>query len=150
MNLPDYIPNNDLQQRALLFPRNYQSKYLLMELTITEIQGTSFAVLEANTIKITTAQDALDLIGNSGYLGADKVVIQKEHLHPSFFDLKTGLAGEVLQKFSNYRMQLAIVGDFSDFTSKSLRDFIYESNKQGRINFVESFEEAQEKLVKCV
>jgi len=62
--------------------------------------------------------------------------------------LKTGLAGEILQKFSNYYVELAIVGDFSKYSSKNLQDFIYESNKVGRINFVSSVEEAKEALLK--
>ncbi|WP_083996437.1 DUF4180 domain-containing protein [Desulfosporosinus acididurans] len=45
-----------------------------------------------------------------------------------FFDLKTKLAGEILQKFVNYHVRIAIVGDFSGYKSKSLKDFIYESN----------------------
>jgi len=119
-----------------------------MQLTITEIQGTSFAVLTSEGVAISTGQDALDLIGNSGYLGAERVVLQKAHLHPSFFDLKSGLAGEVLQKFSNYRMQLAIVGDFSHYTSQSLQDFIQESNRQGRVHFVGTLDEALAKLTR--
>ncbi len=43
-------------------------------------------------------------------------------------------------------MKLAIVGDFSDLSSKSLRDFIYESNKQGRVNFAASVEDALKAL----
>ena len=52
------------------------------------------------------------------------------------------ISNEILQKFSTYNMQLAIVGDFENLQSKSLRDFIYESNKTGRILFVKTFEEA--------
>ncbi|WQD36273.1 DUF4180 domain-containing protein [Sphingobacterium spiritivorum] len=59
-----------------------------------------------------------------------------------FFDLRTGIADEILQKFSNYRVQLAIVGEYSKYNSKSLTDFIYESNKGRHINFVNSMEEA--------
>jgi len=58
------------------------------------------------------------------------------------------LAGEILQKFSNYRVRLAIVGDFSTFTSKSIKDFIYESNKGRHINFVSSLDEAIKVLSK--
>jgi len=67
-------------------------------------------------------------------------------LHRDFFDLKTGLAGEILQKFSNYRVKLAIVGDFEEVKSKSLRDFIRESNRGRTVNFVNSVEEAVERL----
>ena len=117
-----------------------------MEIKIIENGRSVLALLESDKIEINGAQDALDLIGNSSYRGASGVIIKKENLSPDFFDLKNGIAGEILQKFSNYRMQLAIVGDFSEYASKSLRDFIYESNKSGRINFVGSFEEAKEKL----
>jgi hypothetical protein len=54
----------------------------------------------------------------------------------------------VLQKFSTYRIRLAIVGDFSSYESKSIKDFIFESNKMGHINFVASKEEALEKLLR--
>ena len=56
------------------------------------------------------------------------------------------MAGEILQKFSNYRMRLVIVGDFSALESKSLRDFIYESNKGKLVGFVSTAEEALHKL----
>ena len=91
---------------------------------------------------INEVQDAIDLMANCSYQGAVGVIVDEKHLAPEFFDLKTQLAGEILQKFSNYNFKLAIVGDFSKFTSKSLRDFIYESNKLRRINFVESENEA--------
>ena len=73
---------------------------------------------------------------------------QTRDLAPAFFDLKTGLAGDVLQKFSNYRMRLAIVGDFSRFSSKSLGDFISESNQVRRITFVPTINEALVQLGK--
>lgn len=52
------------------------------------------------------------------------------------------MAGEILQKFSTYNHKLAIVGDFSGIESKSLRDFIRESNRTGRILFVDNREDA--------
>jgi hypothetical protein len=39
-------------------------------------------------------------------------------------------------------MRIAIVGDFGSIKSKSLNDFIYESNKMKRIIFVKTAEEA--------
>jgi hypothetical protein len=41
---------------------------------------------------------------------------------------------------------LAIIGDYSKYTSKNLQDFIRESNKGNRIFFVNDFEEALKKL----
>jgi hypothetical protein len=37
------------------------------------------------------------------------LVIDEKDLSPDFFDLKTGLAGQVLQKFVNYRTKLAVI-----------------------------------------
>lgn len=119
-----------------------------MEINITEINGVPIAEITAGNIIISNAQDALDIMANCGYQGADGIIINEANLTRDFFDLKTGLAGEILQKFSNYRMKLAVTGDFSKFESKSLRDFIYESNKAGRISFVSSTEEAKEILSK--
>ena len=97
---------------------------------------------------IATPEDMLDLIAEAGYQNSIAVIMHRETLHSNFFDLKTRLAGEILQKFSNYRMKLAIVGDFSDLDSKSLSDFIRESNRTGIINFVNSVDEALAKLNK--
>lgn len=117
-----------------------------MNIEITNYQGVFMAELIANEVVINDVQDALDIMANAAYSGAEKLILHKKNITKEFFDLKTGLAGEILQKFSNYNMPLAIVGDFSEYTSKSLRDFIYESNKTGRVNFVDSLEEAKEKL----
>lgn len=119
---------------------------IIMEFTIHELNTIRIAELTGNSLVIQTAQDGLDLLGNAYYQGMDKVIIHTHQLTPDFFDLKTGLAGEILQKFSNYRIQLAIVGDFSGYTGNSITSFIYESNKRGQINFVVSVADA----LKCL
>ncbi|QNF33876.1 DUF4180 domain-containing protein [Adhaeribacter swui] len=117
-----------------------------MEINLIQAQGVNMAEVTGNGVEIKNNQDALDLMANCGYQGADGIILRAENITPDFFDLKTGIAGEILQKFSTYNMRLAIVGDFSKFSSKSLKDFMYESNKIGRINFVGSLEEAKAKL----
>lgn len=96
---------------------------------------------------INSAQSALDLIATARYeYGEVKLVIRKEDVLEDFFDLKTRIAGEILQKFVNYNMAVAVVGDFSGYSSKSLKDFIYESNKGRSVFFVESTELAVQML----
>jgi hypothetical protein len=70
------------------------------------------------------------------------IILKKENMGDKFFDLSTGIAGEILQKFSNYRKRLAIIGSYEDIKSKSLKDFIYESNKTKQVIFVKTKEEA--------
>ena len=95
---------------------------------------------------INSTEDILDTMADAGYNGCTGLIIYTDTLNRDFFDLKTKIAGDILQKFSNYRMKLAIIGDFSDIKSKSLRDFIRESNTFGVINFVASLDEALARL----
>jgi hypothetical protein len=117
-----------------------------MQIHISTINNTQIAIFESEDIIIRTVQDALDLMANCQYNGSNKLIIYEKNIATEFFDLKTRLAGDILQKFSNYRVQLAIIGDFSKYSSKSLHDFIFESNKHKHISFVETIEEAREIL----
>lgn len=117
-----------------------------MHLTFLQTPTQKITVVQSQDIVFHTAEDAAELLMNCLYQDSDSIIVYKYNLPPAFFDLKTKLAGDILQKFSTYNGRLAIIGDFSKYESKSLQDFIYESNKQGRINFVASLEEAQAAL----
>lgn len=105
------------------------------------------AVINNETPLITDAQSALDLISSVGYEhNVTKIAINKAAISEDFFRLSTGLAGEVAQKFVNYGYRLAIIGDFSRYTSKPLRDYIYECNNGKHLNFVADENEAVRKL----
>jgi len=119
-----------------------------MNIKTHHIADTKIAEIISDQLFISSSQDMLDMLGNLYYHEFDKIIIHEENITPDFFDLKTGLAGEALQKFSNYRIRLAIIGDFAKYTSKSLNDFIFESNKNRHINFVNSLEEALHRLSK--
>ncbi|MBM7037154.1 DUF4180 domain-containing protein [Vibrio ulleungensis] len=120
-----------------------------MEIKLINIDGVTICEVSANGTVVNNLNDALDLIGNVSYQGSRKLVVRTEHLAIEFFDLKTKLAGEILQKFSNYDMQLAIVGENSHFNSTALKSFIVECNRGNRILFEESREVALEALAKC-
>ena len=108
-----------------------------MEIKAHHLKNTKIAEVISAEMLIKSAEDGLDLLGNIYYQGFDKVIIYERNVTPEFFDLKNKLAGEILQKFSNYRVRLAIIGDFDKF----------ESNKTKHINFVGNLAEALEKLV---
>jgi hypothetical protein len=109
-----------------------------MQITTHTKNELQIAELVSDGILIETPEDGSQLIADLYYQGFDLIIIQAAQLSPSFFDLKTGLAGEVLQKVSNWRIRLAIVGDFSGISSNSIRDFIFESNKGRLVNFLDS------------
>jgi hypothetical protein len=119
----------------------------MMKLTMFEQNGKAIVRVVHEEILITDVQSALDLMATVRYeTGADRMILDKAAICGEFFDLKTKLAGEILQKFTNYHVKLAIVGDFSVYTSKSLRDFIYESNHGKDVFFLSTEEEAVAKL----
>ena len=108
---------------------------------------TDIAVVSGDEIVVTDTQSALDMAMTVKYeTGATKIVIDKNMICEDFFILSTGIAGEILQKFMNYHVKMAIYGDFSHYTSKPLKDFIYESNHGKDFFFVSSKEEAIKKL----
>lgn len=104
------------------------------------------AEIISEDILINHQEDGLQLLADLYYQDFDKIIIQEKNITPEFFDLKTGIAGEILQKFSNYRVQLVIIGEFSNYLGQSIRDFIYESNKGRQVNFLPSLEQAIDKL----
>ncbi|MCQ9633872.1 DUF4180 domain-containing protein [Chryseobacterium sp. WG23] len=110
------------------------------------VNNIKIAEIISDDMLIQSAEDGLDLMGNIYYQGFDKVILYEKNITPDFFDLKTKMAGEILQKFSNYRIGLAIIGDFNQYQSQSMKDFIFESNKTKHINFVVMLEEALENL----
>ncbi len=118
-----------------------------MHIQTMEIGGAVIAIVESGEKLITDVQSALDLIATVQYeSGSKRIVLDKSAVADEFFILSSGLAGEVLQKFINYRTKLAVVGDFSQYTSKPLHDFIYESNNGRDVFFVGTREDAMEKL----
>ncbi len=117
-----------------------------MNYTLT-VKNNLIVYIKSEDILITGAQSALDLMMTVKYdTGCSRLVLDKSAISEDFFRLSSGMAGEVLQKFINYHMKLAVLGDYSRYTSKPLQDFIYESNRGRDIFFVENLEQAIEKL----
>ncbi len=120
-----------------------------MDLTKIEKNGIACAVVNSNEIVITDAQSALDVLMSAKYdIGTKNIVVDKKLITEDFFILSKGLAGEILQKYVNYGGRIAIYGDYSHYTSKPLKDFIYESNKGKDVFFVATRDEAVEMLTR--
>ena len=105
------------------------------------------AIIHTDDVVITDVQSALDLMATVRYeTDCDRIAIPKSAVKEDFFVLSTSIAGEILQKFVTYQVKLAIIGDYTKYTSKPLRDFIYESNNGTHIFFVATEDEAIKKL----
>jgi hypothetical protein len=116
---------------------------------VSEISGTRVLEVPADGAPLGSDQDARDLIGEAwGHGEIALIAVPAARLHPDFLKLRTGMAGEFLQKMQNYGLRFAVVGDISSAvaTSQPLRDFVYESNKVGRMLFVADANELAERL----
>jgi hypothetical protein len=104
--------------------------------------------IAADQPTVVAEQNALDLLGESWQSQAEVLVVPASRLDGRFFDLTTGLAGAVLQKFVNYRMQVAIVGDIAEYlaTSNALRAFVIESNRGQQVWFLDDLDQLANRL----
>jgi hypothetical protein len=118
-----------------------------MKLIFHENQNIKITEVQSNDIVIDTTQDMLDLMVDIDYQGARRIILYEKNIRPDFFQLNTGLAGEILQKVVNYNMKLAIVGNFEEIVNQSLRSFIYESNRGHHIFFLQDIETAKRQLL---
>ncbi|MFI0740730.1 DUF4180 domain-containing protein [Streptomyces sp. NPDC021100] len=116
--------------------------------TLRTIHGVPVWMCAADGAAIRGEADVLDLIGDAGYHGARWVALPAERLDEAFFRLRTRFAGDVVQKFANYRLGLAVVGDISRHTAESsaLRDFVRECDRGRQTWFPADLGELEERL----
>jgi hypothetical protein len=114
---------------------------------VTERRGVPVLVVGDDGPPIAGTQDALDLIGGA-FSRADVVAVPVRRFDERFFTLRTGLAGEIMQKFVNYQIRLAVVGDISAHVAAStaLRDLVTESNRGKHVWFVDDLDGLDEHL----
>jgi hypothetical protein len=115
-----------------------------------DLHGVRVFECAAEGTPLRSSGDAVAVIGDAMAQGARLTIIPVARLDPGFFQLRTGLAGEMAQKFVNYRQRLAIVGDTAALASRSatLRDFIYETNRGGALWFLATLDEVAERLAR--
>ncbi|XRG76929.1 DUF4180 domain-containing protein [Rossellomorea sp. GAMAL-10_SWC] len=121
-----------------------------MNIRTTKANGHIIAIANVDSVILMDEQSALDLIMTISYdHQSNRIALNKEAISEDFFNLSTKLAGAVLQKFVNYSIKFAIIGDFSSYTSKALKDFVYECNKGKNVFFVSTEQEAIDRLSKA-
>ena len=117
-----------------------------------ELHGVRVLECVPDGTKLQTYNDAVDLVGKTFENRATLIVIPVECLGNEFFQLKTRIAGELIQKFVQYRRHLVIVGDISRHLAESsaLRAFVAESNRGKEVWFLASRDELNDRLARAV
>ena len=106
-------------------------------------KGTKTCVITGKGDMISRVEDVVDLIGLCGSHRTRKLIIHSDHITGDFFDLKSGLAGEIMQKFSNYSMKVAVVLDLQGSFHPRFSEMVSESNRSDFISFFENPETAR-------
>ena len=115
---------------------------------IREIAGRRVHVCAPNGPSLADDRPLTDLIGELLGEDAGLVAIPLPRLGADFLRLSTGVAGHVLQKLVNYRLQVAVLGDVSAAVARSepLRDFVRESNRGTTVWFVDDLAALEARL----
>jgi hypothetical protein len=98
-------------------------------------------VASAAGISIRALSDIADLL--AAVFGADGLILSEQDLGPAFFDLRSGLAGEVLQKLTNYRVKTALVLPDPSAYGQRFSELAYEHASHNLIRFVRTEAEAR-------
>ena len=119
-----------------------------MSIRSYEIHGFRIVELTADAAPLRSERDAVETIGLAAPHRAQIIVIPTERLEDGFFQLKTRIAGEIIQKFVTYGLHVVVMGDVSTYTqsSSAFRDFVYECNRGSYVWFVAGIEELESRL----
>lgn len=104
----------------------------------TDDAGSGIIRLPLDGPPLAVGQDALDAIGDAWGSNASTIVVPAERFDPRFYELRTGVLGELTQKFVNYRIRLVVLGDITAHTqaSDAFRDYVRETNAGDQVWFV--------------
>lgn len=79
--------------------------------------------------QLSSEQDVLDYISICMENELYTLMIDANVFSEDFFNLKTGLAGMVLQKFINYQIKVAIIIENEEKLNERFKEMILEANK---------------------
>lgn len=99
------------------------------------------------TEPVRSEQDALDLVALCREHYANRLMLHGEVFGDEFFDLKTGLAGAVLQKFINYYIKAALVVPPEKANRGRFREMVLEANRGSHFRVFSDREDAQNWLI---
>jgi hypothetical protein len=143
-----YSPEQEASlEIELIFNLKYRLEDTMAD-TFTTINDLPVLVCDPDGKKLTDEAGAVELIGEAMSVGAKLIIVPVERLEDDFFQLKTRIAGHIVQKFVTYQRQLIILGDISQHleNSRALRDFVYEANKGDQIWFVTNLQELNDRF----
>ena len=118
--------------------------------TFVDLHGVRVYQVAPTGPELRTVRDAVDLISAAAEQRADLIAIPVDRLGDDFFELRTCIAGEIVQKFAMYGRRIVILGDIARriAASNSLAAFVAESNRGQTTWFLSTLSELENRLSK--
>jgi hypothetical protein len=117
-----------------------------MNITIHDISGMRIAEMQSQGIIIRSARDAADIIGQLITQNIDKLILHERNLAPGIWKISSGLADDILKKFADKHMALAVVGEFDKHKDENLNTFIRQANLKNDVFFTNDIVLAQNRF----
>lgn len=96
--------------------------------------------------RLKSEEDALDFISLCMETGINRLFICEDILGEEFFDLKTKVAGLIIQKFTTYNVKCVIFMEKQN-ENERFKEFLYEINKGKIFRIYSNFEEAKNWII---
>jgi PadR family transcriptional regulator AphA len=110
--------------------------------------GQSYLECLADGGIMTSEADALDLVAACGENGTDRLLLHASNLNEDFYNLKTGLAGAALLKFSNYYIKVAAVIPAEIANRGRFGEMVLETNHGNAFRVYQDEDKAVQWLIK--
>ncbi|MCD4711820.1 MAG: DUF4180 domain-containing protein [Clostridiales bacterium] len=118
-----------------------------MNYQIRIIHEKKYVELISTTVPISTENDVLDVIALCWEHETNLLMIHYNALADEFFDLKTKLAGNIIQKLINYGIKTVNVIPKFALDNDRFREMVFETNKSNHLRMYESIEDAEKWLI---
>ena len=115
--------------------KGFKYKMSTIKVTAKTTDGKTYIESSPGEIFISSERDILDLFADSYEYNTSIFLLFESNFHPDLFDLKTGLAGAVFQKFAVYRAKAAVVLDSGIEKNKRFEEYMYECNQGNQVRF---------------
>jgi hypothetical protein len=115
---------------------------------LVTVYGTAVMVCAPDGMPLDTDGAATELVGEAIGQRAQIVVVPAERLTDDFFDLGTGVAEGIAQKFGTYGVRLAVVGDIAErlSTDADLAGWVEQADRGTKLWFSPTFDAFQARL----
>lgn len=118
-----------------------------MNNTVKENNGKKYLLIGGTGNFINSEEDAIDLISLCAENDTNLVLIESSRLKEDFMNLKTKVAGGIIQKLAQYEIKTVVVLN-EEITQDRFKEFLNETNSGKTFRAYTNYKEALDWLTK--